>query len=133
MLSLRNSAPKAHTEPSSFILRHNNKVRNKFPELSNLDMLNGTVVFAAQGGVPDFETVMGRFMSKKSAHKVVYCVVDVIYINGHSIANKPLTERKNMLLDINLEHYNVFVIEGLQGNGLAYFKLPKKSILKESY
>lgn len=60
MLSLRNSAPKAHTETSCFILRHNNKVTSKFPELSNLDMLNGTVVFAAQGGVPGFETVMGR-------------------------------------------------------------------------
>lgn len=37
-----------------------------------------------------------------------------------------------MLLDINLDHNNVFVIEGLQGNGLAYFNLPMKSILKES-
>ncbi len=82
--------------------------------------------------LPDFETVMGRFMSKKSAYNIVYCVVDVIYINWHSIANNPLTERKSMLLDINLDHNNVFVIEGLQGNGLAYFNLPMKSILKES-
>ncbi|TNU66661.1 hypothetical protein FH505_09420 [Bacillus velezensis] len=72
-------------------------------------------------------------MSKKSAYNIVYCVVDIIYINWHSIANNPLTERKSMLLDINLDHNNVFVIEGLQGNGLAYFNLPKKSILKESY
>ncbi|PAE75529.1 hypothetical protein CHH82_13845 [Bacillus velezensis] len=72
-------------------------------------------------------------MSKKSAYNIVYCVVDIIYINWHSIANNPLTERKSMLLDINLDHNNVFVIEVLQGNGLAYFNLPKKSILKESY
>ncbi len=80
--------------------------------------------------LPDFETVMGRFMSKKSAYKMVYCVFDVIYIDGCSIANKPLIERKSMLSDLNLEHDNVFVIEGLQGNGLAYFNLAKEKHLE---
>ncbi|AGE63727.1 hypothetical protein KIH94_10105 [Bacillus subtilis] len=45
---------------------------------------------------------------------------------GIPIANKPLSERKNMLLDLNLDHNNVFVIEGLQGNELAYFNLAKE-------
>lgn len=31
-----------------------------------------------------------------------------------------------MLLDLNLDHDNVFVIEGLQGNELAYFNLAKE-------
>lgn len=115
--------------------RHNNEVTSKFPELLDLDIPNGTVldgeiIVAAPGGAPDFEAVMERFMSKKSAHKVVYCVFDVVYIDGHSIANKPLTERKSMLSDLNLDHDNVFVIEGLQGNGLAYFNLAKEKHLE---
>lgn len=64
-------------------------------------------IVAALAGAPDFEAVMERFMSKKSAFKVVYCVFDVIYIEGHSIANKPLIERKNIFLDLNLDHDNV--------------------------
>lgn len=56
-------------------------------------------------------------MSKKSAHKIVYCVFDVIYKDGQSIASKPLTVRKTVLNSLELNHPNVCVIEGIQGNG----------------
>ncbi|MCD2486686.1 ATP-dependent DNA ligase, partial [Staphylococcus aureus] len=71
-----------------------------------------------------------RFMSKKSAHNIVYCVFDVIYKDGQSIAAKPLTERKTVLNSLELDHPNVFVIEGTQGNGLAYFNLAKEKNLE---
>lgn len=115
--------------------RHNNEVTNKFPELLDLDIpdgtvLDGEVIVAASGGAPDFEAVMERFMSKKSAHKIVYCVFDVIYKDGQSIAAKPLTERKTVLNSLELNHPNVYVIEGIQGNGLAYFNLAKEKNLE---
>ncbi|MCY9457254.1 ATP-dependent DNA ligase, partial [Bacillus inaquosorum] len=52
--------------------RHNNEVTSKFPELLDLDIpdgtvLDGEVIVAAPDGAPDFEAVMERFMSKKSA------------------------------------------------------------------
>lgn len=50
-------------------------------------------------------------MSKKSAHKIVYCVFDVIYKDGQSIASKPLTVSKTVLNSLELNHPNVFVIE----------------------
>lgn len=52
------------------------------------------VIVAAPGGAPDFEAVMERFISSKSAHQIVYCVFDVIYKDGQSIASKPLTVRR---------------------------------------
>ncbi|UJE04060.1 ATP-dependent DNA ligase [Bacillus subtilis] len=115
--------------------RHNNEVTSKFPELLDLDIpdgtvLDGEVIVAAPGGAPDFEAVMERFMSKKSALKIVYCVFDVIYKDGQSIAAKPLTERKTVLNSLELDHPNVFVIEGIQGNGLAYFNLAKEKNLE---
>lgn len=87
-----------------------NEVTSKFPELLDLDIPDGTVldgeiIVAAPGGAPDFEAVMERFMSKKSAHKIVYCVFDVIYKDGQTIAAKPLTERKTVLnsLELNIQ------------------------------
>lgn len=91
--------------------RHNNEVTSKFPELSDLDIpdgtvLDGEVIVAAPGGAPNFEAVMERFMSKKTAHNIVYCVFDVIYKDGQSIAAKPLTERKIALNSLELNHPN---------------------------
>ncbi len=62
---------------------------------------------------------MEHFISKKSAHKIVYCVFNVICKDGLSIASKPLTVRKTVLNSLELNHPNVFVIEGIQGNGLT--------------
>lgn len=36
------------------------------------------IIVADPGGALDFEAAVQRFMSKKSVHKVVYCVFDVI-------------------------------------------------------
>lgn len=93
-------------------------------------ILDGEVIVAAPDGAPNFEAVMERFMSKKSAHNIVYCVFDVIYKDGQSIAAKPLIERKTVLNSLELNHPNIFVIEGIQGNGLAYFNLAKEKNLE---
>ncbi|MCP9283587.1 ATP-dependent DNA ligase [Bacillus safensis] len=115
--------------------RHNNEVTSKFPELLDLDIPNGTVldgevIVAARDGAADFEAMMERFMSKKSDHSIVYCVFDVIFKNGDSIAAKPLSERKNLLYSLNLIHPNVYVIEGIKGNASEYFNLTKEKNLE---
>ncbi|MGE6627841.1 ATP-dependent DNA ligase [Bacillus pumilus] len=114
--------------------RHNNEVTNKFPELLDLDIPNGTVldgevIVAAQDGAPNFEAIMERFMSKKSNHSIVYCVFDVIFKDGDSIAAKPLSERKSLLCSLELIHPNVYVIDGIKGNSSEYFNLIKEKNL----
>ncbi len=115
--------------------RHNNEVTSKFPELLDLDIPNGTVldgevIVAARDGTADFEAMMERFMSKKSDHSIVYCVFDIIFKDGYSIAVKPLSERKNLLYSLELNHPNVFVISVIQGDGLSYFNLIKEKGLE---
>ncbi|MGM0968642.1 MAG: ATP-dependent DNA ligase [Bacillota bacterium] len=115
--------------------RHNNEVTSKFPELLDLDIPNGTVldgevIVAAPNGASDFEAIMKRFMSKKSDLSIVYCVFDIIFKDGYSIAVKPLSERKNLLYSLELNHPNVFVISGIQGDGLSYFNLIKEKGLE---
>lgn len=46
------------------------------------------------------------------------------------IAVKPLSERKNLLYSLELHHPNVFVISGIQGDGLSYFNLIKEKNLE---
>lgn len=82
------------------------------------------VIVAAPGGAPDFEAVMERFMSKKSAHQIVYCFFDV---STKTVGQSPTSRslwRKTVLNSLELNH----PIEGIQGNGLAYFALVKEKI-----
>ncbi|MEC0400801.1 ATP-dependent DNA ligase [Bacillus subtilis] len=115
--------------------RHKNEVSSKFPELLNLDVpggtvLDGEVIVTDADGSPDFEAVMERFMSNKSPHKIVYCIFDVIYSNGQSIASKPLTQRKEALKALGINHPNAFVLEGIKGNGVSYFSMVKEKGLE---
>ncbi|MGG0878078.1 ATP-dependent DNA ligase [Bacillus inaquosorum] len=115
--------------------RHKNEVSSKFPELLNLDVpdgtvLDGEVIVIGADGSPDFEAVMERFMSNKSPHKIVYCIFDVIYSNGQSIASKPLTQRKEALKALEINHSNAFVLEGIKGNGVSYFSMVKEKGLE---
>ncbi|WP_195536358.1 ATP-dependent DNA ligase [Bacillus paralicheniformis] len=115
--------------------RHNNEVTNKFPELLDIEIpegtvLDGEIIVTNSNGIPDFESVMERFQSSKSSHQIVYCVFDVIRLNETSIASNPLIKRKEFLRSLNLNHPNIFVIEGVQGKGKAYFEMAKEKNLE---
>lgn len=115
--------------------RHNNEVSSKFPELLNLDVPDGTVldgeiIVTGADGSPDFEAVMERFMSNKSSYKIVYCIFDVIYSNGQSLASKQLAQRKELLNGLEINHPNAFILEGIRGNGVSYFNTVKEKGLE---
>src|SRR5207253_3461065 len=72
-----------------------------FPELSHLDIPDGTVldgeiIVTDTHGKPDFEAMMERFQSRRSGHKIQYCVFDMIYFKGNRLTLS-LIERKELL------------------------------------
>src|SRR5207253_11207065 len=72
-----------------------------FPELLHLDIPDGTVldgeiIVTDTHGKPDFEAMMERFQSRRSEHKIQYCVFDMIYFKGNRLT-LPLIERKELL------------------------------------
>jgi DNA ligase-1 len=114
--------------------RHNNEVTSKFPELLNLDIPDGTVldgeiIVTDTQGKPDFEAMMERFQSRRSDHRIQYCVFDIIYFEGKKLT-LPLLERKQ-LLDSVLEQSEIVVkVQWMYGNGVAYFDLVKQQGLE---
>lgn len=115
--------------------RHNTDVTAQFPELTNLDIPNGTildgeVIVTDEQGKPDFEDVMQRFKSKRSLHAIEYCTYDIIYLNGEKVANLPLLERKVLLEDTVPNHSHVSVSKYMVGHANAYFDLVKQQDLE---
>ncbi|WP_137743371.1 ATP-dependent DNA ligase [Robertmurraya siralis] len=114
--------------------RHNNEVTSKFPELLNINIPNGTVldgeiVVTDSDGKPDFEAMMERFQSKKSEHKVEYCVFDIIYYDSKKVS-LPLLERKELLSFVLKPNDGIFLSQWIRGNAEAYFDLVKQQGLE---
>lgn len=112
--------------------RHRNEVTSKFPELTSIDIPDGTVldgelVVPGEDGKPDFEATMERFMSSKSDHVINYCVFDIIYLNNEKVTYSPLLERKKLLEEtLPPNHPHVVPVQWTYGNQSTYFELVKE-------
>ncbi|KAA6446901.1 ATP-dependent DNA ligase [Bacillus swezeyi] len=115
--------------------RHGNEVTSKFPELLTVDIpdgtvLDGEVIVPDVNGASDFDAVMQRFQSNKATHNIVYCVFDIFKIDGESITFEPLFKRKESLKGLQFNHPNIFLVEGMRGNGVVYFYAAKEKRLE---
>lgn len=112
--------------------RHNNEVTSKFPELTTINIpdgtvLDGEVVVTDSYGKPDFEATMSRFHAGKNGkQQIQYCVFDILYFKGKKITSKPLLERKNILESVIVPNDNIALVQWTIGNGEAYFNLTKE-------
>lgn len=106
--------------------RHYNECTNKFPELTNLPIPDGTIldgeIIVTKDGKPCFESMMERFMSTKNQHPIQYGVFDILYSNNENVMNLPLFQRK-LILKSTLSEGNttIFPIPYIEGRGSDYF------------
>jgi DNA ligase-1 len=114
--------------------RHNNEVTSMFPELLNLDIPDGTVldgeiIVTDTQGKPDFEAMMERFQSRRSEHKIQYCVFDMIYFKGEKLTLS-LIERKELLDSVLKQTETVVKVQWMYGHAEAYFDVVKQKGLE---
>ncbi|WML56659.1 ATP-dependent DNA ligase [Neobacillus sp. PS2-9] len=123
--------------------RHNTDVSNRFPELLDLDIPNGTildgeVVLTDAAGKPDFEAVMSRFSSFKTEkvqqlsqlEPVSFVVFDVLVHSSEKVTHLPLYQRKELLDMLIPKNTPVLSkIMSIHSNGNALFNLIKEQDL----
>lgn len=114
--------------------RHNNDVTSQFPELLEVSIpdgtiLDGEIIVTDELGKPDFEAMLSRFHSKRSEHKVQFCVFDVIYYGGKKLTS-PLLQRKELLDTILEDSEYIVKVKWVPGYGSTYFNLIKEQDLE---
>ncbi len=119
------------------VSRNNKEMNTSYPELVKSFMrqkadnfiLDGEII-AEKKGVSDFELLQGRMnlqaleniKIKEQEVPIVYCIFDLMYVDGYDIRNLPLHARKTILK--KLLNYNTMLTytEHKIGNGIALFK-----------
>lgn len=85
--------------------------------------LDGEVVVFTEGGKTDFQALQNAF-DRRSASRIVYCLFDVMYLNGYDLRQVPLVERKRLLASLFPDHSTSDVLrysDHIAGDGHATF------------
>lgn len=119
------------------ITRNGKEVAFRYPELADLSklvnakeaILDGEIVTFDKAGRSVFQSLQSRIGLKEKAdiereakeHPAVYCVFDLLYLDGYDLRNSPLVERKQLLTSILKPSTYLRISEHIEANGTAFF------------
>lgn len=102
-----------------------------FPEIKKaLQMVKGDFVIDGEAAAMDdngrsnFQQLQNHLKTGKG--NIVYCVFDLLWLNGYSTEMMPVTERKELLRDLINGFDNIIYSEHIQNNGIKLFREAKK-------
>ena len=123
--------------------RHGTDVTKRLPELLTLDIPDGTTLDGevvcydpANPLAEDFEAVMGRINTSRNikaaatSSPIVFIVFDILSLNGESLTNIPLLERKRILDETVENTAYVKKVLSVPDTGIALFDTIKQFALE---
>ncbi|WP_373055557.1 DNA ligase D [Zunongwangia sp. H14] len=104
-------------------ISYNSKFPNLVKDLEQVQqdvILDGEVVVLDKNGMPVFQELQNYDSTTKGALR--FYVFDMLYLNGHSMLELPLLERKSLIPDV-LEETNISLYcDHVEGMGSAFYK-----------
>ena len=92
-------------------------------------IVDGEVVAVDDDGRPDFSLLQTR-LGEKGAKGLVYQAFDLLYLDGRSLLNVPLEDRKRLLKSVLRDHPRVRFAAHVEGEGKAFFAAAQASRLE---
>jgi bifunctional non-homologous end joining protein LigD len=87
-------------------------------------IVDGEVVALDEHGVPDFSLLQTK-LGDKQATGLAYQAFDLLYLDGRSLLDVPLEDRKRLLRSVLKDHPRVRYAAHVEGEGLAFFEAAK--------
>lgn len=104
-------------------ISYNTKFPNLVEDLENIPheaILDGEVVVVDRNGIPDFQKLQNY--SPKTKGTLQFYVFDMLYLNGHSMLDLKLLERKSLIPEV-LEETNIAVYcDHIEGMGTSFYQ-----------
>ena len=92
-------------------------------------IVDGEVIALDKHGEPDFALLQARIKGKGAADEpspFVYEVFDLLHLDGRSLLEEPLEERRRLLADVLRPDPRVRMSEHIEANGVAFFEVARK-------
>jgi bifunctional non-homologous end joining protein LigD len=87
-------------------------------------IVDGEVVAIDEDGRPDFSLLQTK-LGDKAATGLVYQAFDLLYLDGRSLLEVPLEDRKRLLKSVLKDHPRVCYATHIEGEGIAFFEAAK--------
>jgi bifunctional non-homologous end joining protein LigD len=84
-------------------------------------IVDGEVVALDEAGRPDFGLLQER-LGDSSAESLIYQAFDLLYLDGRSLLNVPLEDRKRLLQSVLRPHQRVRFAAHVTGDGVAFYE-----------
>ncbi|GFZ77613.1 SPBc2 prophage-derived DNA ligase-like protein LigB [Paenibacillus marchantiophytorum] len=102
-------------------------ITNKFPELHNCPIPEGTVldgelVVLDDQGRSDYEAMTARFYARKNKTPVIFYAFDIMRYKGIDVTALPLLKRKELLDQAFVENESYRKVSVHEGNAVDYFE-----------
>jgi bifunctional non-homologous end joining protein LigD len=88
---------------------------------ANEAIVDGEVVALDEAGRPDF-SLLQEHLGDRSATNLVYQAFDLLYLDGRSLLQVPLEDRKRLLQSVLKPHPRVRFAAHVTGEGLAFYE-----------
>lgn len=108
---------------NSFITKFGSVV-DELKKIEHDVVLDGEVMAIGKKDKADFQMLQNWDSEKSKGRQLVYCVFDILYLNGHEIIDLPLFQRKELLNEFfnHFESKIVINTECVKEKGIKLFK-----------
>ncbi|WP_416448226.1 DNA ligase D [Leeuwenhoekiella sp. A2] len=96
------------------------KIANELEHIPHDVILDGEIVVLNEEGLPQFQALQNY--DENSPGALRYYVFDMLYLNGHSMLDLKLLERKSLIPDVIDDLERVIYCEHIEGMGSAFYK-----------
>ncbi|CAA7194839.1 DNA ligase D [Chryseobacterium potabilaquae] len=104
------------------------KISQDFKEQKHTMILDGEIVAYDESGRPNFQLLQQSGDNPNLA--LVYQVFDILWLNGHSIEELPLIQRKELLKEALTETERIKYCDHISEKGIEFFNQMKKMKLE---
>lgn len=87
-------------------------------------VVDGEIVVVNEEGVPDFSALQN--WRSEADGELLYYVFDLLWLNGESLLDRPLTERREKLKSLIPDHAAIKLSESFNADAINFFEAAKK-------
>ncbi|MFO7719278.1 MAG: DNA ligase D [Gillisia sp.] len=96
------------------------KLKRDLEQIPHNVILDGEVVIVDKKGVPDFQKLQNY--DEQTLGELRFYVFDMLYLNGLSMLDLPLLERKSLIEEVLEGTYHTFFCDHMEGMGSAFYQ-----------